>query len=442
MEFENTDKISTLFGEISSIQIQQNPSSSSNNGESQNSPKLKESTIDERDFHLKLKKLLNVPKDFSFLNVNIVTNVFVKEVQRFLNWVINKNGMTKENALNIKNQIQEKLDGIGRIEFDSIFVGVPGINVSEFFKYIKQYSFPNSEVNPIKDNENYTVIVESTHYLNTVIRKKKEQMRRYHLFFSLLDQHFKEDDLYLREFKNFFFQKFFLNPNFDLDELQLNLKKENINFPFSKNFIILIVTDHSFKLFEETIQKINNSHSSKFIKKSEQKCFPNLMEKEKKNYEKENNINERINISKEKGEINKRQENYDQFRAIIEEINQTENWCAKIIFFDMYFDLVVPKCVIEQRLNNIDKNINSKFCALQKSLSDHQKSLCDYQKSLSDYQKSLCDFQQQNQMLGKKMNNMIKFFAKKFHDENIISEFDEFEKNQKPLEKKENAEQK
>ena len=183
MEFENTDKISTLFGEISSIQIQQNPSSSSNNGESQNSPKLKESTIDERDFHLKLKKLLNVPKDFSFLNVNIVTNVFLKEVQSFLNWVINKNGMTKENALNIKNQIQEKLDGIGRIEFDSIFVGVPGINVSEFFKYMKQYSFPNSKVNPIKDNENYTVIVESTHYLNTVIRKKKEQMRKYHLFF-------------------------------------------------------------------------------------------------------------------------------------------------------------------------------------------------------------------------------------------------------------------
>ena len=70
---------------------------------------------------------------------------------------------------------------------------------------MKKYSFPNSEESPILINERYTIIVESTHNLRTVIPKKKEQARRYHLFFSAIDKYIKMDDIYLREFKNFFF---------------------------------------------------------------------------------------------------------------------------------------------------------------------------------------------------------------------------------------------
>ena len=55
------------------------------------------------------------------------------------------------------------------------------------------------------------------------------------------------DDIYLREFKNFFFQKYFANSNFELDKLQPKSDKDYANFPFYKNFIILIVTEHSFK---------------------------------------------------------------------------------------------------------------------------------------------------------------------------------------------------
>ena len=60
------------------------------------------------------------------------------------------------------------------------------------------------------------------------------------------------------------------------------------------------------------------------------------------------------------------------FNFILNEINKKKNWFAKIIFFDKYFDLVSPKCEIEQKLTNIDKNIKSDISNLKKSLDDLQ----------------------------------------------------------------------
>ena len=194
-----------------------------------------------------MKKLLCVPKEFSFSNVNVELKSFFEDVESFLKWAINKKGITEENAKNIIKRIKEELSDIRKIELDSLFVGVSGKNISEFFDNMKKYSFPNSEESPILINERYTIIVESTHNLRTVIPKKKEQARRYHLFFSAIDKYFKMDYIYLREFKNFFFQKYFANSNFELDKLQPKSDKDYANFPFYKNFIILIVTEHSFK---------------------------------------------------------------------------------------------------------------------------------------------------------------------------------------------------
>ena len=282
MEFDNTDDIATLLGKISTYQENQFLSSSSNNSESQNSNELKGSTVDEKYFHLELKKLLHLPTESSFSNINISLNVFFKDVERFLNWVISKKGITEENASEIIEGIKKDLKSLEKIEFDSIFVDVLGEVIAEFFNNKKQYSFPNYEGKPILRNEKYVVLVESTHCLRNLLPKKEEQMRRYYLFFSSIDKYFKRDDIYLGEFHNFFFQKYFLNQNFDFDKLIPKLKKEDIFFPFSNNYIIIVATDHSFKLFEETIQKIDNTQSSKIIKKSNQKCFYNLIEKEKK----------------------------------------------------------------------------------------------------------------------------------------------------------------
>ena len=170
MESENSDdKISTLLAQTSSCPKNADDNkknNTSNNSDSQNTKKLKESTIDEKYFYLKLKKLLSVPKEFSFSNVNIILDDFLKDIQSFLKWVINKKGITEEKASEIMAGIKKDLIGIGKIEFDSLFAGVSGEIVSEFFRNMKKYSFPNSEKNPILKNENYTIIVESMHNLN------------------------------------------------------------------------------------------------------------------------------------------------------------------------------------------------------------------------------------------------------------------------------------
>ena len=136
-----------------------------------------------------MKKLLCVPKEFSFSNVNVELKSFFEDVESFLKWAINKKGITEENAKNIIKRIKEELSNIGKIELDSLFVGVSRKNISESFDNMKKYSFLNSEKSPILVNERYTIIVESTHNLRTVIPKKKEQARRYHLFFSAIDKY-------------------------------------------------------------------------------------------------------------------------------------------------------------------------------------------------------------------------------------------------------------
>ena len=419
MEYDNTDDIATLLGKISTYQENQFLSSSSNNSESQNSNELKVSTVDEKYFHLKLKKLLCLPTESSFSNVNISLNVFFKDVERFLNWVISKKGITEENASEIMGGIQKDLKGVGKIEFDSFFVNVPGKAIEDFFNNMKQYSFPNCEDKSILRNEKYVVLVESTHCLRSVLPKKEEQLRRYHLFLSVIDKYFKRDDIYLREFHNFFFQKYFLNPNFDLDKVIPKLEKENIFFPISNNYVIIVATDHSFKLFEETIQKIDNTQSSKIIKKSSQKYVSNLIENEKKNYGNENTINEEIKLlnKNEKRKANPIQENYEHFSSILNEINKNENWYAKIMFFDMYYDLITPKCVIEQSLNNINNNTIS----LKGDVSILQETV---------------------RRQEKKMNYLFEFLKMKFKDNDIVSDFDEFVKIRESKENKENAEKK
>ena len=419
MEYDNTDDIATLLAKISTYQENQFLSSSSNNSESQNSNKIKGSTIDEKYFHLKLKKLLCLPTESSFTNVNISLNVFFKDVERFLNWVISKKGINEENASEIMGGIQKDLKGVGKIEFDSFFVNVPGKAIEDFFNNMKQYSFPNCEDKSILRNEKYVVLVESTHCLRSVLPKKEEQLRRYHLFLSVIDKYFKRDDIYLREFHNFFFQKYFLNPNFDLDKVIPKLEKENIFFPISNNYVIIVATDHSFKLFEETIQKIDNTQSSKIIKKSSQKYVSNLIENEKKNYGNENTINEEIKLlnKNEKRKANPIQENYEHFSFILNEINKNENWYAKIMFFDMYYDLITPKCVIEQSLNNINNNTIS----LKGDVSILQETVRSQEK---------------------KMNYLFEFLKMKFKDNDIVSDFDEFVKIRESKENKENAEKK
>jgi hypothetical protein len=342
MELKNTDKISSLLHNISLYEELKSYTSSSNQSESQNSKKLNESTVDEKYFHIKLMKLLGITKESSFSNVKIELKSFFNDIEKFLDWVKKEKGINENKALEMINEIKILLKDISKIEIDSFFMNVPGKNVQEFLNNMKSYSFPTIiEKNKILENEKYMILVESTHSIKSVIKKKTEQIRKYHLFFNMLNKYFKMNDIYLRKFHFLFFQKYFHKSDIiDLDELKQ--KEENEYKVFFEKFILIIATDNSYTSFKETIKKIGeNDNNIKFENK--------FLELNKKTYENENNeiiINNSIN-------------NYDKFNFVLKTINKNANWIVKIIFFDMYFDLIIPKCEISEGLININNDINN-----------------------------------------------------------------------------------
>ena len=87
------------------------------------------------------------------------------------------------------NDINAYLTDISQIELDSFFVNVPGKNIKEFLNNMKSYSFP-IDVNKIKENTKYMVLIESTHSIKSVLQKKANQMRKYYLFFNLFNKFF------------------------------------------------------------------------------------------------------------------------------------------------------------------------------------------------------------------------------------------------------------
>ena len=78
MELENTDKITSLLHNISLYDESKSYNSSFfDQSESQN-------------FHIKLMKLIEITKESSFSNMQIELKYFFKDIERFLEWVINE----------------------------------------------------------------------------------------------------------------------------------------------------------------------------------------------------------------------------------------------------------------------------------------------------------------------------------------------------------------
>ena len=416
MELENTNKISSLIEKLSSYQeftSASSSSSSSNQSESQNSKKDKESSIDEKYFHLKIKKLLAAASSSSFSNVSVELRDFFEDVQRFLDWVVKQKGISEQEASELMKEIKKKLEYINKIELDSFFINVSGRNVQKFLNNMKPYSFPNIEEKKILEKEKYTILVESTHSIKSAIKKKAEQMNKYHLFFSVFNEYFNRNHIYLREFHNYFFQRYFCKSRLNMNKLTSNDKKDII-FPFSENFILLIATDSSFKLFQETIQTIDKSQPPLLnVQDKKGKKYLKLYEKEKKDYDNENTIIENtINSPKQEKE-----QNYKYLNYLIKGINEDKNWIAKIIFFDMYFDLIIPKFEIVEGLTNI----NNKIDTLTKDNNNLKETVITLTKDNNILKETVNNLNKKVITLTEDNNRMLKFLKEKF-PENFMSE--------------------
>ena len=333
----------TLSEHISS----QNSSSQSESNQTDEN-KLNEPVVDEEYFHCKLRRLLDVPKNYSFSKTEINLSNFITDLDTVLMHNVEKNkNLSQKVAKEIKEEISEKLNGENKIELDSFYLVVPGSKLQNFFGNMKKYIFTLDE-KEISPNESYTVLVESTHFLRNTIKKKADQLRKYYLFFSLIDRYSNDYKEYFENFNDLFFGKYFFKSIKEIKDKEGKFSEYKINVVLPRKYIILIATDNSLRSFKETTNKIKNCNKAFPINDSIKKCFRNMNNLDKKKYF--NDVDEVPPVQKNFGSS-------DVFNFLIRQINKENNWNVKIIYFDLYYDLIVPKCDIVDGLQEIDNNL-------------------------------------------------------------------------------------
>ena len=422
MEYKNADSITQLLCDInlyhvdtpqtSSPQVSSNQTSSSQNEKSdkESKNKKKEDLADEKYFHFKLKYLLNVADNLPFSNVEIEISSFLKDIESYIDEETQKNKLDEKKAVEIKEEINDTMIDEKKIELDSCFINVKGKEMIKFFQSLEKYSFPSLD-GKILENESYVILVESSQ-----IPKKTEQLRKYYLFFSSLDKWLNDYKKYLGTFFDYFIGKYFLRLN--SSNTKLTPKTYKANFSLSRKFVILIISDHTLKVFKETIANIEKSYIPLTLKKELKKCFPSLYGCEKKNYQNEVKNNE-IKDNKEievKGKKNKKSfkesvmENLPYLNYLINQINKENNWTVKIIYLDLYLDLIVPNCVIVENLNLINKEINAlkeKFNGMNIS-----NKLSDKKEENTILKNEINTLKEKNEGLEKRINEIVSSYDK------------------------------
>ncbi len=145
---------------------------------------------------------------------------------------------------------------------------------------------------------------------------------------------------------------------------------------------------------------------------------------------------------------------YGNFNFLLKEINQKDNWIVKVIYFDLYFDLVVPKCVIAEGLEKFGKEIGvlkNKNNLLAETVTDLNnknnllaETVTDLNNKNNSLENTVSKLNKKNDILSQKMDAILDFFERKF-GKNLLSELDQNLKElelQNDTKKEENLEDK
>ena len=341
----------------------------------------------EKYFNIKLKSLLFAEKSFS--NIKIKISDFLDDLKLYsYGKYYNADESGRKVAKEIKEQINKYFSDEPDLEIDSFYPGINGENIENFFKTIKNYSYPKiTEVNPVI---NYSVIVESTYCLKSNVIKKSEQMRKIFLLFGILNNYY---NLYKGFFENFyeFFIKKYIYSDKSLKYSDEYQKDPNFDLSRFENYVILFVSNSKINSFDDVINSIENN----FFKGKEEiefnlkKCFEYpLIYKEKglkidtkkfsgekdEEMEKINKVAPNIN-TKEAVKINY---SYKQFQYLINNINAQKNFIVKLIYLDLYLNVVAPKCEILKEFRQLNQKItetNSELIATKNELSKTKEEL-------------------------------------------------------------------
>lgn len=337
----------------------------------------------EKYFNIKLKTQLDAKDSYS--NIKIVISDFLEELRLYMfGKTFNNEKLDKKIAKTILDEIGAYLKDETEIEIDSFYPYISGEKINQFFKLTTNYSYPTFvKINP---GDKYTVVVESTYCLKKNIIKKCEQLRKNFLFFSILNKFYKKYDVYLEDFYEFFIKRhIFIDKNIK----SVYDYKKDVNFDLSSfdNYIILFVTNSKFDFFNEVKLFLEQSKPlvENEIEFNIEKCFqfplpkvkcPKIESKkfseiEDNNLELPKNEEEKKKTQKSKKGEPKLFYSYRKFRHLINNINMETNFKIKIIYLDLYLNVLAPKCEIVAKLDNL----NNKLSAMGNELEETKRTL-------------------------------------------------------------------
>ena len=389
MEEANKNEIKDLLGNITDYKSEL----TSGNEELENP----DGKSVEKYFNLKLRTQLDVKHIYS--NIRITPSDFLKELELYLCFkTFNEENLDKKVAKNIIDQFTQYLKGETDIEIDSFLPYVSGQKIQKFFGLIKNYSFPTI-VEGIKSEKKYTVLVESTYCLIKNIIKKTEQMRKNFLFFSVLNKLYKQNENYLKDFYEFFVRKHIFSDKrvktfYDFE------KDKEFNLSSFENLVILFISNSKYNYFKEVQEKIKKESNLSDNEKefSIEKCFtfpinltkkvPNISQKKFQEKEEHNDSDlSKSNDEKKKQTDRKIFDSYRILKYLLQKINDEKNVKVKVIYLDLYLNVLTPKTEIMNRLEGLYNKITiteSKLVKTEESLEETKKIVDNLVKYIKD----------------------------------------------------------
>ena len=352
------DSIFELFGEITDFQNESNE-------EESKIEKLRVQRGDfvEKYFNHKLKFILKSGEAFqTFIDLEEVHNDFILSLNYILLKESNNPEIDRATAINIIAKIDKDLKNEIAIQIDSLLPLITGKELLSFFDAIKDYSFPQE--NKIDQNKYYTIIVESTFSLYSQIIDKVNQLRKSFLLFSLINDLYLKYPKYVINYYRYFIARYILQKKVEKKNFDASYITEK-EFSFYGNYIFIIASNKTLKKFHETkdiveVMTFNKGESpDNIIKKSfreDKTLVPTELSKTLEEKKKSINIPKDPLMKKAFKEMN----------YLILNINNKDNYCAKMIFLDTYLNLITPKCVLYEKLKDIKKENKENAIKLEK----------------------------------------------------------------------------
>ena len=345
----------------------------------QEEDKIEEMNIQNGDFfekyiNQKLKYQLKSDKAFSsVIDVSEVHDDMILSLNYALIQDPKDPQLNPETAVKIIELIDLVLKGETQIQIDSLLPLVEGKELFDFFNNIKEYSFPSDNI--IDINKKYTVIVESTFCLQSQINIKANQLRKSYLVFSLIHDLYLKYPKYIKNYYKYFIKKYILKSKCEKKDCEKD--DQSIDLSSYGNYIFLIASNKTLKSFKETMESIGKSQYNE--KESPDVAFWKCFEKEKikqikskKTYTEDNNESNNIsNNTKSKKIFLERA--YKDMNYLINNINKSKKYFAKIIYFDTYLNVITPKCEIMEKLIKIDEKMNNKIMTMENDINTLKK---------------------------------------------------------------------